>query len=266
MEEKQKKPVWKIIIDVLLWIVLIFFVFVAIIGIIFRINNQNSEAITIGNHQYYIVETESMSKNNSIPEEEYQSYEIHDIQVEAIIGVEVKTDDNRTEFYNNLKVGDVLNFYYHFTKGAYRGKYLNITHRLIEKVTDPEHSGEFILTMRGDVETATSDDTQVITTYNDNVNVNKIMGKVVSVNLGLGKTIHFLSSPAGLIIFIIAPSLGLFIYEIIRIVMIVKKEKAEAGGKKPYSEDAQKEIDELKKELEALKAKTKAEDDNDSRD
>lgn len=234
-EQKDKKVTVKKIINIILDVLFVVFVGFAVVAVVMRINVQKNGALTMGGNEYRIVLTDSMSENNHIPEDQYQSYKIKTIKKDAMVTIKKKASKD-TKFYDDLAVGDVLTFYYYFTSGEFAGKQINVTHRLIDKT--PDSKGGYVLTLMGDKEKI-GGMTQTIRTSQEETSPNYVVGKVTGVNYGAGATMKFLTSSAGIIVFVIVPCSALFIYEVVKIILIAKKLKQEKDEEVPHKQPSE---------------------------
>lgn len=254
MEESQKKNArWKKALNIALDVLFVFFLGFGVVSVVFRINTQINGALTLGDNEYRLVLTDSMSRNNHIDESTYKTYPIREIPVDSLVTISKRTLD-RKSFYDGLSIGDVLTFKYFFDEGEFAGKQVVVTHRLIEKTADDSRGGEYVLTMMGDLEsTRTKKNVQTILTYNDSTSRNFVIGKVTSSNPGLGSFLSFMTNGAGIIVLVVVPCSLLFLYEFTRVISILREDRKEKSL--THAKKQQDEIERLKQELEVLKKK-----------
>lgn len=260
----KQKPSWRkaidIVLDVFFGLLLVF----CVVGIGFSIAQKRSPdgSLTINHHQLRYVQTGSMASNETIDEAEYKTYTIQNLPINTIVSIETIGDDHAA-FYQNLKVGDVITFYYSDpVKTNYQQ--IVVTHRIRSIISDGKDG--YVITAKGDA--VTNDDVgQVIRTADDEVSTTYIIGKVVWANYPLGATMHFLTSSWGLIFIVIIPCTLLCGYEVYKIIQMARQDHKEktATLQSTLSEKDQ-QIEEMKRRLEALEAKQKSEEKEPSKD
>lgn len=236
MNKKVKKTI-NFVVNSLIILFLIF----CLISIIFAISSKlNHGTVTFNNSEIRLVETGSMERNELT---DVSEYEIKDIPTNSLIGIDLITDENREEFYDSLKVGDVLTFKYYIG-----GQQLVITHRLIE--IQEKETGGYILYLRGDnVSENGTTAKQVIDTSIDKESFNYVIGKVKWVNYPIGEVLTFMKSSVGIICIIIVPCVVLIFAEVAKIFIYISKENKEKAKLK------EQEIEMLKKKLEEYEDK-----------
>lgn len=229
MNKGKIKTVFRITGNILFYILLVVLLFLAGLSITSRVTGGR-----IGNSQYLVVISASMDGG------EQKEYPIKTIPVGALIKDEV--NDNSDAFYSSLKKGDVLTFNYISLGNE------TITHRIIEEPVKRD-DGTYRYVVKGD---AVDDDSQVL--YSDG-RTGEIIGKVVSVNLPLGKFMLFLTSKKGMAFCVIIPCTLGFCFEIYKIFDYIYLEKKKKNDEKKEAdlEAKDKEIEELKKQLEEKK-------------
>ncbi len=136
-------------------------------------------------------------------------------------------------------MGDVLTFKYVYSQQE------TITHRLIDKV--PNGQGGYILYLKGD--NGKDGDKQIIDT-DDEIGLNRVVGKVTGKSIVLGYLIYTVQQPVGMALLVIVPCAIIAIGEAIRIGNLVaarKRERAEEENRRLAEESAAKEseIEEL---------------------
>ncbi len=212
-------------------VILYSFIILAILFLYVVIKSKkNNDVVSIMNHQIRIVTSESMEKGSK----ETNQYKIKSLPLKSMIIIEQVDNNHEYEWYQSLKVGDVLTFKYVYIKQE------TITHRIINI---QEVDNGFIITLQGDnqdIESNTS--SQTIDTRDIN-SPNYIIGKVVYKNVLLGKIIYILKQPIGIGCLIILPSFIIIILEIIKIINIINEKK---------KKETEEEINLLKKRIETL--------------
>lgn len=229
------KNVLKIVGDIALFLVLIITLFVLVITITSKKDSDGTA--TIFGTQLRFVQSDSMAECEYT---DVSNYEIKSIPVKSCVFVEViPSDENkREEWYKNLKVGDVLTFKYVYTRQE------TITHRIIS--IEDNKVGGYLITLMGDNRNSNSNLlTQTINTSLEE-SPNYIIGKVVGQSYALGVLVYAYKSPVGIICLIIVPCLIIMIFEIIRIVKVLAKDK------KTIHQQQADEIEKLKRQLARL--------------
>lgn len=209
MTAKAKKTV-KIVVDVLLWIFLVFSLLMTILA--FTAQDSNGGYPKLGGKCLLTVRTNSMEPTEGQPEE-WKSFYADDL----IIG-EVLDDDAKQQ----LEKDDVITFYADL-KGE-GVKELN-THRILIVLKDEQGKITGFRT-RGDHENSMDPYTVKITDVEA-----KWTGKRFG---GLGSVLRFLQSRTGFLVCIVIPLALFFLYELYVMIMTVKKIKNK--GKKVISE------------------------------
>ncbi len=246
---RNQKKIISIILDVLSYV----FFAVCIIALIFSIvAKKNSDgAVEFGKYQFRLVLTNSMEKSEKT---DVSSYDIKDIPVNSLLTIESVPDDpaEAEAFYASIKNGDVLTFRYVYTKQE------TITHRV---VGDPvkKADGGYIIHLEGDNKAANAN-TLVQTIDTSLVNSpNYVLGRVVAQNYPIGLFLTILKKPVGIICTMIIPALIIAILEVIRLVNILTESKRQKAKEEAAAKDA--ELEEMRRQLEALKAEKAADAD-----
>ena len=189
MSAKAKK-VTKIIVNVFLWIFMVFALLTTIFAFMARANSKGYPRI--GNTCFLVVKSGSMA----VPGGFYTG---------DLIICTVLSDTEKTE----CKKGEVITFYIDLKGNGVRE--LN-THRIVE---EPEKVGEYVLyTTKGDA--------------NDGIDPQKVPDSDVEAKwtgkriAGLGAVIGFLQSGTGFFVCIVLPLAIFFVYEIIVLVITIK--------------------------------------------
>lgn len=201
MSPKAKK-VTKIVVDVVFWI---FFVFaLAFTVLAFTAQSSPTGYPTIGGKSFLTVQSTSMESEKGF----YKG----DLIVIETFKTESEDKTARTESISKLNVGDVITF-----KKDLNGDgvvELN-THRIIEKLQTTTH---YYFHTKGD-----ANPSQDAYDIFDSDILGKWTGKRIA---GLGSFIHFLQPPqVGFFVVIILPLAGFLTYEVVYLVINVKKMK-----------------------------------------
>lgn len=231
------KKVLSIMGDVFLSLFLVFAVLCCVSVVLMKQSGNNS--LNLFGQEMRLVLTESMEENKLT---DVSSYEIKSIPKDSLIGIQTFKEDERQEFYDSLKVGDVLTFKYLITSS----EQVVITHRIIE-IEKKSDDLNYLITLRGDnINEDGTTSTQVIDTTYDESSFNYIIGKVTWVNPVLGYMMTFLKSTYGIVFIIILPSSFVVIFEIFKIISYYTSDKK---AEKKAKDD---EIKALKERLEQL--------------
>lgn len=221
----KAKRITGIIFNVILWIFLIF----ALVMMIFAFaSNSNKYGVSmLGNKVILNVKSPSMEPT-IMTGDMIIGTTLSDEEKEAL---KAKSDDYE---------GDIITFFVDLNGDGV--KEIN-THRIIEKYTS---GGDIIFRTKGD-------NNDIADNYSIRVDDIVCTWKEGDTQIrGLGSVIGFLQSRTGFLIFVIIPLIGLFVYEIVRLVMMIVKIKGK--GKKDIT-DAEKEeirrlaIEEYKRSL-----------------
>lgn len=240
-KSKKLKKALKIVLNVLTYA----FIALCLLAVIFTITGKRSEdgAIEIFGYQMRVVVSDSMEAYEGV---DTSGYDIGSIPVRSMVFVKSVPEEGRNEWYASLREGDVLTFRY-----VYGAEQYTITHR-ISKITE-KPTGGYIIELKGDNKASEDSDTleQTIDTSNTG-SPNYVLGKVVGQSRFLGFIVTAVSSTVGLVCIVIVPCVIIIIFEIMRIVGILTKDKKTKAKdeKKQMSE----EIELLKKQLSELKA------------
>lgn len=245
MEEvKEKTNPVKIIFKVIGNIIVYLFLLLAIGGVVFTLTSKKSSdgASTVFNYQLRVVISDSMNKCDEV---DVSSYEIKSIKVKSLVVVKTFNEEEEEDFYSSLKIGDVLTFRYVYTSQE------TITHRIVN--IESKQDGGYLISLQGDNRGSSSGVlTQIIdTSLKDSPNY--IIGKVVYVSYPLGVITYALKTTVGSICIIIIPCVLIVIYELIKIIGIIRGDKEDK--KDIYIDQKEREIEELKKQIEELSKK-----------
>lgn len=237
-KETLKKTL-KIIGDVLLYVIVAFAMFVLVVSITSKKDSDGTA--TVFGKQLRFVQSNSMAECELT---DVSGYKIKSIPVKSCVFVEVvpENEEEKAEWYANLKVGDVLTFKYVYTKQE------TITHRIINIVEN--ENGGYIITLEGDNKNA--DSSLLKQTINTSLtdSPNYVIGKVTGQSYLLGLLVYAFKTPVGIVCIIIIPCLIIIAFEVMRLIRVFgkdKKEKIKAEQEKQASE-----IEELKRQLAAL--------------
>lgn len=252
-KKNKAKTIRSIVEWTLIGVLLVFDVFI----IAMRFSSSSNGATNFFGNEIFIVQTGSMEGSDEFYES-HPEYEIKSAPVNSAVFVKVAPEligENDSQevatkkqqaidaYYGSIKVGDVMTFYYQI------GKTVIVTHRVTEiKTLDGKYGKVYEFTLRGDNPSGD----KVVSPYSPTQKVNSstgmVIGKVSKVDIGLGGFIvHFVQNKILIGILIIAPAAIIFIYEIVKIVMILQ------GNKKAELSSAQdEEIAMLKKQLEEI--------------
>ena len=248
MEEnaKPKTPVYKRVLsilgNVLLGIFLALCVFTLILTV-FSPKDETDGTAELFGYQFRVVISDSMGACDAT---DVSSFEIKSIPLYSMVFVQL-VPQNRAEatkwYEDNVKVGDVLTVKYVYDTQV------TITHRVTEKIPNP--NGGYTLKLEGDNKNSENQEqlVQVIDTA-DRDSYNYVVGKVTGQSVILGGTISLLRSPLGIIFLIIMPCVAIIIFEIIRIVGVLRSDKVKA--QKEENAKKNEELDELRRRLAEL--------------
>ena len=258
MEKTEKKPktLLQKILDVVMTVFVVLVVIIAVFVLFVTITSKRSAdgAINVFGYEFRTILTGSMEKcTHKDPTEEcdhvdVSKYDIGHLSVDTMIFIET-VPENKTDaqaWYSKIKEGDVLTFMY---EGAV------ITHRVIEKKTLP--SGAYEIHLMGDNR---GDDgiagEQIIVTEAGRRDY--VIGKVVGQSEFLGWMITTVKKPIGAILFIFVPCGAILIVEVVRIISMLAAEKKRKAKEKAdvialESDNTQKDIEELKRQIELYK-------------
>ncbi len=242
MEKQSKaKKILSIIGNV---VIVIFFVLSAfLVGATITSKKSGEDAVTIFGHQARIVETNSMEKCELT---DTSDFEIKDIPVGSLVFIDTVPNEQKAkdQFYASLKKGDVLTFYYTYVKQVV------ITHRIVEKNVE---EGGYEIILEGDNKNSDNSTLRQVIHTGDENSTNYVIGKVVGQSKFLGGLMKVMKSKVGLICLIIVPCAAIFIYEIIKIVSIVQKDKHEKTARAIAERDNELEV--LRNRLKELEEK-----------
>lgn len=234
--KSKVKKVLSIIGNVLMWL----FLALCLVMLIFAIVAKRSDdgAVNLFGREMRIVMSPSMEKNENT---DVSNFEIKDIPVRSLVITETVPEDEEKaeEWYDKLKVGDVLTFRYFLVQQE------TITHRIIaiDKLTYG-----YVITLRGD-NASENEGEQVIYT-DDRMNPhpsNFVIGRVVHVSVFFGNIIYILQQPIGIALVIIVPASLVIIYQIVRLITYFRGEKRKKAEAKQAEQEG--EIEALKRRI-----------------
>ncbi len=254
---KEKNKGWKKALEIISWVIVAIFAAFAIFAVTISVSSKKDPdgTATVFGTQLRFVKSDSMAECS---ETDVSQYEIKSIPVKSCVFVETipEEEKERDEWLSKIKVGDVLTFKYVYTTQE------TITHRVTN--IEPKTDGGYVITLRGDnVASGTGALYQTIDTSLTE-SPNYIIGKVTGQSYFLGLVIYAVKSPLGISLIIIVPSAIVIIWNAVRIAKVVregKKEKALAEA-----ESKEKEIEDLKRQLESLKSSSNNETENPKED
>lgn len=220
----KPKKILSILTGVVIAIFLVIALIALIVTVVYRTRGEDAEIL---GYQFRIVVSGSMGET-----------------IEEGSLVVIDTVGSGDEFYDDLEVGDIVTFYWFNTADA---DDVIVTHRIIE--IEETSDGARTFTLQGDAPEAT--DTQRITE-------DEIIGKVIWWSYPLGAVLTFLRSSAGIVVCLILPAALIMIYEVFRIVRLVREGKNEQKRENDAARDE--EIESLRRELAELKKEKEKKD------
>lgn len=232
MKDKAIFKFLKISGNVLLYLFLAVCLVILVLTVTARKNKDGTPILF--NHEIRLILSNSMER---CPETDVSGYEIQDLPIHSAIFVDV-VPENKSEaekWYSALKVGDVITFKYVYVRQE------TITHRIVE--IEEKGSG-YLLTLEGDNKTSEGNVLKQVIDTTEEESFNYVIGKVTGKSILLGYLIYVLDQPVGIACMIIVPCAIIIVWEIIRIVDAVNKNRK----RKLEEESTRKE-----NEIEALK-------------
>lgn len=240
----MRKKVFKIIGNVLLYFIIAITIFILVITITSK--KDSDGAATVFGYQLRFVQSDSMEECSLT---DVSDYEIKSIRVKSCIFVKVvpESEEEKNEWYKQLKVGDVLTFKYEYDKQE------TITHRIVNIEEKP--TGGYLITLEGDNKDADINLLQqtIDTSLEDSPNY--IIGKVTGQSYLLGLLVYALQTPVCVVCLIIIPCLIIIVFEVIKVVKVFSKDKKDKLQEEKRKQTE--EIEELKRQIEELKNKNK---------
>ncbi len=241
---KTVGKVLNIILTIALYLIIFIALFVLIISIVSKKDSDGTA--TVFGYQVRFVKTNSMEECALT---DVSEYDVKSIKVKSCIFIKVlpQAEEEKAEWYKNLKVGDVLTFKYVYTKQE------TITHRIVD--IKEKESGGYIITLEGDNKNAETNLLQqtIDTSLEDSPNY--VIGKVTGQSYVLGVLVYAFKTPIGIVFLIIIPCFVIITFEILKLVNIFSKEKKlKIEEEKKMKED---EIEKLKRQIEELQSSNK---------
>ncbi len=232
--EKTRKTI-KIILNVLLWVFVLFAVVITVL--VFAAQNDENGVPSIGGKCIITIQSDSMKP----------TFE----QGDMIIGQKLTDDEKKSlKPKSDDYEGDIITFPIEIN-----GIPTFNTHRIIEVVRDESGNITGYRTKGDNTQTNMVADT-------DTVRWEKVVSKYTGTRMaGLGRFLDFLKSSTGFLVVIVIPLVLFFVYELIRFVFALKTVKGK-GAKQISAEDEEeikrKAIEEFIKQQEAEKAAKEA--------
>ncbi len=232
------RRVFSVIGTVLSYIFFAVCIFALIMSVAAKKNAE--DAVNIFGIQMRVVVSDSMGE---CPETDVSAYKIKDIPIRSMVFIQSVPEDAEAqkEWYDSLRVGDVLTFKYVYVTQE------TITHRITE-ITPKE--GGYIIQLEGDNKASDANTLKqtIDTTQVDSPNY--IIGKVIGTSYVMGLLVTTLKTPVGIVLTVIFPCIIIMIFQIIRIIGVLGEKKSEEARKREADRDE--EIAELKRKLEAM--------------
>ena len=235
--KKTAKKVISIAFDVLF---VCFFILVAFTLFMAISAKKEDGAMRFFGYEMRIVVSPSMEKCDQT---DVSGYEIKDIPVKSLVFIQTVPEEGEEEWYSSLKVGDVLTFRYVYTSQE------TITHRIT--AISPNDGGGYTITLQGDNKSASGGTLSQVIDTSDADSPNYVIGKVTGKSFVLGVIITALRSTWGIVLIVIVPCAVIIIFEIMRIVEAVRRDKMARLDEESARKDE--EIAELRRKLEEAK-------------
>ena len=257
---KPTTPTYKKVLGILGNVVLGIFLLLCVFTLfltVFSPKDETDGTAELFGYQFRIVISDSMGACEAT---DVSSYDIKSIPLYSMVFVQLVPRD-ATEaarwYEENVKEGDVLTIKYVYDTQV------TITHRVTEKIPNP--NGGYTLKLEGDNTNSEQQEqlVQVIDT-SDRDSFNYVVGKVTGQSVVLGGTVSLLRSPFGIIFLIIMPCVAIIIFEVIRIIGVLRSDKVKLQKEENAKKDE--ELDELRRrlaELEKIAANSKVQGDDD---
>lgn len=221
METTKKNNIKKaanIIINIILWLFVIFAVVITVIAVSASANKKNVP--TIGGSCYLSVQSDSMNakKPDWVSNDAYEGFKKGDL----IIG---KYIAENSEEINNLKVGDIITFEYDINGDGQHSSGEYNTHRIV-KINENNGVIESFETM--------GDNDEYSRGQTETVYASRVIAKYTGKRVGcVGSVINALNTQLGFGLCIVLPLLLFFAYELFVFIRTLMKVKNE--GKKVIS-------------------------------
>lgn len=252
MEERNNnatlKKVLRIVGDVLIFVLVAIALFAVVLSIVSKKDIDGTA--TVFGMQLRFVQSSSMEKCDQT---DVSAYKIKSIPIRSCVFVQVvpEKDLEAQQWYDNVKVGDVLTIKYTYQRQE------TITHRVVD--IKPNEKGGYIITLQGDnkptdgsvlqqqvIDTSASFDVSSA----DSRSFNYVVGKVVGQSYLLGLLVYAFKTPVGLVCMVIIPCLIIIVFEVLRLTRVLnadKKQKLQAQQQQQADE-----IENLKRQLAQL--------------
>ena len=241
MDKAKTQKVLNVAINTVLIIFLAICIFTVAITLL---SSRDADgAANIFGHQLRLVTTSSMDKSEYT---DTSDFKIKSIPAGSLILIEKAPEDpdELLDWYRDIKVDDVLTFRY--LKGSGQ---VTITHRVIDI---KEENGGFKIDLQGDNKSSEDGvDTQHIDTT-DVSSFSYVIGKVKGQSVIIGNIVAGLKTVWGVILMVILPCVIIIALEAHKIWKTLQEEKKEKA--KAVMDDKNREIEELKLQLEQMKA------------
>ena len=261
MEETKKSvPLYKKILritgNVLLFVFLALCIFTLVLTV-FSPKDETDGTAELFGYQLRTVISDSMG---ACEDTDVSDYDIKSIPLYSMVFVQLVPDDpaEAAKWYEDIRVGDVLTVKYVYDTQV------TITHRVIEK--NPDGKGGYHLVLEGDNKNTENQEQlrqEIFTSDKDSYNY--VVGKVTGQSVVLGSVVSLLRSPLGIIFIIILPCVLIILFEVIKIVGVLRSDKRRIEKEENAKKDQ--ELDELRRklaELEGQKADLPTADEDES--
>ena len=246
MEETKKSvPLYKKILritgNVLLFVFLALCIFTLVLTV-FSPKDETDGTAELFGYQLRTVISDSMG---ACEDTDVSDYDIKSIPLYSMVFVQLVPDDpaEAAKWYEDIRVGDVLTVKYVYDTQV------TITHRVIEKNSDG--NGGYHLVLEGDNKNTENQEQlrqEIFTSEKDSYNY--VVGKVTGQSVVLGSVVSLLRSPLGIIFIIILPCVLIILFEVIKIVGVLRSDKRRIEKEENAKKD--KELDELRRKLAEL--------------
>lgn len=244
-ENKMPVPIYKKILliagNVLLYVFLALCIFTLILTV-FSPKDETDGTAELFGYQFRTVISDSMG---ACKDTDVSGYEIKSIPLYSMVFVQLVPDNaaEAAKWYEDIKEGDVLTVKYVYDTQV------TITHRVIEK--NPDGNGGYHLVLEGDNKNAENQEQLRQEIYtSDKDSYNYVVGKVTGQSVVLGSIVSLLRSTFGIIFIIILPCVLIILFEIIKIVGVLRSDKRRIEKEENARKDQ--ELDELRRKLAEL--------------
>ena len=234
-------------------VVMVVFLVICVAALVVTVGGRKDRdgATEIFGYQMRVVVSDSMGKCDQT---DVSAYKIKSIPINSMVFVQTVPDDpaEAKEWYDNIKVGDVLTFRYVYTNQV------TITHRVVD--IEPKADGGYLIYLEGDNKVSSSNLLEQVIDTSETNSTNYVIGKVVGQSYLFGLFMSIIKKPIGTICIVIVPCFIIILLEVLKIVGVVNEDKK----KKEQDEKEQKdnELEELRRklaELEGMKSEAKPE-------